>query len=77
MRRNNTLLRRLPTSKQVQLPNSQVFSAKYQQVGRHSLALSRVRIAELTLEKSDRDGKELEISIRETDVEEGNKPGLG
>ena len=60
MPRNNILLRRLPTSKQVQLPNSQVFSAKYQQVGRHSLALSRVRIAELTLEKSDRDGKELE-----------------
>ena len=37
MPRNNILLRRLPTTKQVQLPTGRVFYAKYQHVGPNQL----------------------------------------
>ena len=43
MPRNNILLRRLPAPKRVQLPNGQVFFAKYQWVGRDRLP-ERVRV---------------------------------
>ena len=47
MSRNNILLQRLPVPKWVQLPNGRVFSAKYQRVNRHALALTKVKIAKI------------------------------
>ena len=45
MPRNNILLRRFSAPKRVQIANDCVFFAKYQRVGRHALAPTRVRIA--------------------------------
>ena len=53
MPRNNILLRRLPPPKWVQLPNGRgcVFFAKYQKVGGHALAATRVRIVRTYVRK--------------------------
>ena len=45
MLRNNILLQSFPVSKSIQLPNSRIFHARYQKVGRHVLNPTRVRIA--------------------------------
>ena len=50
MSRNNILLQRLPAPKRVQLPNGQVFFAKYQRVGRDRLP-ERVRIRRTCVRK--------------------------
>ena len=44
MARNNILLRKLPRSKLVKLPNGQKFYAKYQRVNRDTLYPTKVRI---------------------------------
>ena len=51
MPRNNTLLRRLPDSKLVQLPNGLIYFAKYQRLCRHALTPTRVRIARTYIRK--------------------------
>ena len=44
MPRDNILLRKLATSKQVRLPNGQIFVARYERVNRGTLAPTNVRI---------------------------------
>ena len=51
MHRNNILLQKLPAPKQVQLPNSRVFFAKYQMVARYALTPTCIRIAKTYVKK--------------------------
>ena len=73
MPRNNNLLRRLPNSRCVQLPNGRVFFAKYERVNRRALAPTQVRIASTYLQKIGPRKKELDGLVQEIKEREDNK----